>query len=506
MPKRAHFVVQVPTPAILWLFTLAILMSGCTFVLPSTGAGFQGPPNGQIKAQLAVPTGLEPIDHIVLSGTNAGLLLYESTVIIPTYPYERYQTEAVDLATGWPYKVFDRERYLADNPEPENKTYRSVVLENEYLILTILPQLGGRLWQVLHKPSGNQLFYQNDVVKPSPWGPANQLGWLALGGLEWGVPVIEHGYDWGTEWAAELSQQGPDVATVTLSTPNDDRLLNAQIAITLRAGVASFDIQPTLVNKSSDPLQFDYWHTALLAPGPENSPSPDLRFVMPTYEVTVHSTGDPGLPLPQQPMTWPRYAARDMSRLGNWNQYVGLFEYPSARGPFVGVYDRAYDAGGVRIYPARTARGSKLFGLGWQDALSSDYFTDDGTAYVELHGGLAPSFFEQAALAGNDSITWRETWYPLQGIHDLSYANELAAISVAYTDSVLTVGLYPVLPLEGTLVVERKGIELFRQPVTASPDSPQTSVLTNIPKAASEYLDIRLLDSFDRELMHYQFR
>lgn len=87
------------------------------------------------------------------------VVYYETSVTLPTYPYERYQTDAFDPVLNWPFKQFDRERFLEEKPTPENRTYRALVLENSYLRLTILPELGGRLWQpnVLSKFCGQTL-------------------------------------------------------------------------------------------------------------------------------------------------------------------------------------------------------------------------------------------------------------------------------------------------------------------------------------------------------------
>src|SRR5690606_18083464 len=128
------------------------------------------------------------------------------------------------------------------------------------------PELGGRLWQVIHKPSGAPMFYQNAVVKPTHWGQPRQLGWLALGGLEWGIPVIEHGYDWGVSWPVTITQSSPDAAVVTVSTPDDGRLLKATIHIGLQAGEASFTVAPEIVNQSGLTLDYSFWIDAILAP------------------------------------------------------------------------------------------------------------------------------------------------------------------------------------------------------------------------------------------------
>ncbi|GIV76279.1 MAG: hypothetical protein KatS3mg050_0673 [Litorilinea sp.] len=405
------------------------------------------------------------------------VIFYASSVTLPTYPFAEYQSQAVDPAYRWPYRRFDRDRFWQQAPQPSPQTYQLLILENRYLQVLILPELGGRIWQVIHKPSGNRMFYQNNVVKPSPWGPPQQLGWLALGGLEWNLPVIEHGYDWGTPWDYRALQESDTVASVTVATPRDGRLLHASITVTLRAGSASLEVAPTITNLSPDELQFDYWQTAMLAPGTGNRPSPDLHFVLPGQLMTVHSTANPDLTGPTLLFTWPHYKGRDLSRLGNWREYLGFFEYPAAHGPFTAVYDPWYDAGAVRIYPPEIMRGSKVFGLGWENALGSDLFTDDDSAYVELHGGLAPSFFEQARLAGGASISWQEQWYPVVDLGDLTTANANLALHLARTADAFRVGLYPTRPLNGVISLLADGVPVARRTVVASPEAPFQGVL-----------------------------
>ena len=430
------------------------------------------------------------------------VIYYEESVTLPTYPVEKYQTDARDSVYNWPYKKFDVERFRTEAPKPVNRTYRVVVLENSYLKVMILPQIGGRIWQVIHKPSGKLMFYQNSVVKPTHWGNVNQLGWLALGGLEWNLPVIEHGYDWGSEWGFIPLQQSEDLATVTLFTPQDGRYVNASITISLRAGAAAFEIEPTISNLSKQTLSVNYWEDALLAPGSGKQPSAQLHFVLPTDKMTIHSTFDKTLPQPDQTFTWPIYNGRDLSILGNWQQYIGFFEAPAAHGPFTGLYDKASDTGAVRIYPADVARGSKVFGLGWADRLGSDNFADDNSFYVELHGGLAPSFATEYPLPAGGSVNWREIWYPVHGIGDLTFANEVAALQVQASKQGLQVGLYPVRPLAGTLVATVGGKAVARQAVQVRPDAPFNGLLTNTPVTAGKF-SIQLLDDAGRVLLTY---
>jgi len=49
----------------------------------------------------------------------------------------------------------------------ENRTYKALFLENEYIKITCLPELGGRLHSVLDKTTNKEVFHINSVIKPS---------------------------------------------------------------------------------------------------------------------------------------------------------------------------------------------------------------------------------------------------------------------------------------------------------------------------------------------------
>jgi hypothetical protein len=54
----------------------------------------------------------------------------------------------------------------------------------------------------------------------------------------------------------------------------------------------------------------------------------------------------------------------------------------------------------VRAYDSRLARGAKFFAFGWGNAaLPPDLYTDGSTSYVEMHGGIAPTFADTARLS-----------------------------------------------------------------------------------------------------------
>ncbi|CAN5402879.1 hypothetical protein BH10CHL1_BH10CHL1_04810 [soil metagenome] len=514
--KQAYFLRRLPLRLVLCSSLFGLMLTACSNQPGETSLAASqvtvsmadiykmiSPLVATTRYSAVLPANAATVESTLVSTDT--VTYYETAVILPTYPYEQYQTDAIDPTYQWPYKKFDVERFRAEAPKPAMRTYKLLILENRYLKVTILPELGGRIWQVIHKPSGKPMFYQNAVVKPTHWGSPNQLGWLALGGLEWDLPVSEHGYDWGSAWNYTTAQPSDQLATVTLSTPQDGRYLNASITVSLRAGAASFEFEPTITNVSDHALNFSYWQDAVLAPGSGKKLNAQLHLVLPNDKMTIHSTFDPTLPQPGQPFTWPIYQGRDLSRLGNWQQYIGFFEAPTAHGPFVGVYDPITDAGVVRIYPSDVMQGSKVFGLGWADRLTSDNFTDDDSSYMELHGGLTATFSDTYRLSANNSVNWRETWYPVQGIGDLTFANELAAMTAQRSAAGVRVGFYPTRPITGDLVFLLDGKEQQRQAVQASPDAPFNQLFIQGPLPTGK-ISLEFQDSTKRPLLSYSLK
>jgi hypothetical protein len=363
-----------------------------------------------------------------------------TTVTIPTYVVEPALVQEFNPTYNMPYYRLNRDLY--DPGRVEDRTYTLIVLENDYLKLTVLPELGGRIYQAIFKPTGNNMFYQNPVLKPSPWGPPEMGWWLAVGGMEWGLPVEEHGYEWGIPWQYQISgltdtqagtgtQVGTGGVQVTVWDTDADDRLRAMVTITLLDGQALFHVTPSLENPTDQPIDYKFWLNAMLAPGPANAPGENLRIIMPTDQVTVHSTGDPRLPGPWDAIGWPNYNGVDWSRLGNWRQWFGFFQRPQAAGDFQAVYDEDYDEGVVRAYDSDVAKGAKFFAFGWgADAISPDLYTDDGSAYVEMHGGVAPTFADTHRLEPGQRITWGEQWYPVAGLGGLTWANTHVALHI----------------------------------------------------------------------------
>ncbi|MDY7041259.1 MAG: DUF5107 domain-containing protein [Chloroflexota bacterium] len=363
-----------------------------------------------------------------------------TTITIPSYPYYDHLESRYHSIYHMRYLYLDWGAYYNSHPNPTDRSLTAIIMENDYLKLTILPAIGGRIYSCEFKPTGSNEFYSNTVLKPTHWGPPNQGWWLAAGGMEWCLPVEEHGYESVKSWDY-TTVSATDGVTVTLRDTTADDRIRAIINVYLPTERAYFVVQPRIENPTASAISYKYWTNAQIAPGPDNNLSSELEFAFPVDRVTVHSTGDSSLPGEGQAMSWPWYGGRDMSRLGNWHEWLGFFERPAAQRGFMGAYDHSADEGLARVFPTDVARGAKGFAFGWSNPIKSSEWTDDNTYYAELHGGLAPTFDDSVSLAAGAHVEWSEVWYPVAGIGGLTFANNEAALYLDKSGSTAHVGV-----------------------------------------------------------------
>jgi hypothetical protein len=359
----------------------------------------------------------------------------------PIYPYPRLN---FDTVTG-----------------PAPRTYRAVFLQNEYVQLVILPDLGGRVLRWTDRTTGRQILYANPVVKPTRWGYRGW--WLATGGIEWAFPTEEHGLNEYRPWAYQLLWNGVRVWDT------DDRTgLTVEVTMQLEAGSSRVSITPRITNPTDQAHPFQFWANGMLTLSDANAPSPDLTFILPASEVILHSTGDGSLPGPGGVMAWPVHNGRDFSRYPEWRSWLGVFAPQAASAGFAGAYDLGTDQGVVRIAPS-WVRGVKLFCLG---DLGSELWTDDGSRYFELWGGLTATFWEYATLGPGESVGWTEHWYALSGMGGYTFANGEGAVRLTPTGDGVDVAVETVRPLQATVVLREGETEVARWQAEVGPGHP----------------------------------
>ena len=384
----------------------------------------------------------------------------ESSIALPVYGYEQGYVTPENSSLG-PYPQLD----MTKVGQPEMRTYRLITLENRYLRLTLLPQLGGRLYEVIYKPTGHDELYRNPVVKPAPFGKRGW--WLGVGGTEWAAPTEEHGLMEYLPWNAEVRRETNGGATVALSATDKLTGLNATVLVNLSPEEASYSLSSHLQNLTQATQHGQMWTNAMLAPGGSNHLFPSTRFIVPASRLVVHSTNDAELPAEHSPISWPQHNGRDLSDFSTWKGWLGAFALPGpGRGSFAAVYNPDADEGMVKTFNGAEMPGLKIFGFG--PGFDPHVYTDDDSTYAELWGGITPTFWDDATFPPNTALGWTERWQPVAHTGGVSLANEWGTLS-------LDGGVVRVLPTrraEGVTLIARGPGGEQRRTLSAYPDRP----------------------------------
>ena len=144
-----------------------------------------------------------------------------------------------------------------------DRTFKSYVLENRYLKVTLLPEFGGRILSIIYKPTGHEQLYRSEVGTPYGMKDGNfYYDWMMVyGGIFPTFPDPEHGKTWPKPWDFRLVKQGADEVTVSMSITDDFAYsappskfrkgatgLQATYFVTLKAGRAALDARLVLKN------------------------------------------------------------------------------------------------------------------------------------------------------------------------------------------------------------------------------------------------------------------
>ncbi|GAA1640162.1 DUF5107 domain-containing protein [Kribbella alba] len=285
------------------------------------------------------------------------------------------------------------DRRLVERPIP------TFVLENDHLRATVLPGLGGRLYSLVHKPSGQELLYRNPVLQPA--NLALRDAWFA-GGVEWNLGSTGH---WtGTCAPMHAARvEGPDETPVLrLWEWERTRGLVTQVDFWLPTDSEFLYVGARIQNPSSETVPAYWWSNIAV------EQSQGTRVLVPADQAWKHGYGN-RLDLVDVPVQ----DDVDLSYPMRHRRAIDFFfELPPEQRPWIA----ALDAEGNGLVQTSTARlrGRKMFVWGesrgghrWQEWLSPGL---QGHGYCEIQAGLARTQLEHLQLPGATDWHWLEAY------------------------------------------------------------------------------------------------
>jgi tetratricopeptide (TPR) repeat protein len=435
---------------------------------------------------------------LIFSGAlQAQVRAWQGSLEIPTYglgpadPNPAFPL--VNRHLIYPYTMLDD---LTDHRAP--KTYRAIYLENRYLKLTVLPDLGGRLYSVYDKVDGREIFYRNHVVK---YGLIGVRGAWISGGVEFNFPNA-HTVVTVSPVESVILRNPDGSATAVVGAMDWVSNMHWEVALTLRPDQARVGQRVTLFN--STPLEHLYWFWANAAVRATD----DLQFIYPMREV-----------IPDDPYaaieSWPVWQGVDRSWYKNLKHATAIFGRQVHRN-FFGVYYHNSDYGVVHVSNFRKDPGKKIWswgtagdGLIWARLLS-----DHDGPYNEIQSGRFATQLYREFMNPRRVEDWTEYWYPVRGLSGrFVEATKQLALNILFPNAQnetapadVKLIVSPVVELHNARVRVFLGAKFLREfvPATFEPLQPAAFTLPveSVDKAKKE-LRVQILSTDGKELLSW---
>lgn len=313
--------------------------------------------------------------------------IWEEQIVLPTYEIGQADKNPMFLEgrvyQGSSGKVYPYPTIESVSDVKTDKEYRAVWLENEYLKVMILPELGGRIQRAYDKTNDYDFVYYNHVIKPALVGLCGP--WIS-GGIEFNWP--QHHRPTTYSPVDYLLIENPDGSrTCRVSDVDQMYGTRGEASFTLYPGRAYIEIRGQLYNPTPLPQTFLWWANPAV-PVNENTQSifpPDVHAVM------DHGKRD----VSRFPIATGEYYKHDYSAGVDISRYKNIpvptsYMAEKSSFDFVGGYDYGRQAGILHVADHHISPGKKQwtwgcgdFGRAWDRNL-----TDEDGPYVELMTGV----------------------------------------------------------------------------------------------------------------------
>ena len=410
---------------------------------------------------------------------------WREIVTIPTYEIGKAEKNPIFLekrvyqgSSGvvYPYPVIES---IANEPTPHD--WNVVFLENEYIKVMVMPELGGRIQMAYDKIKQRHFVYYNHVIKPALVGLAGP--WIS-GGIEFNWPQ-HHRPSTYSPVDCDIVENKDGSVTVWVN--EMERMFHQKGAagFTLRPGCAYLEIQGRVSNRTPLPQTFLWWANPAVEVNDayQSVFPPDVNAVFDHGKRAVSSF----------PIATGTYYKMDYSAGVDISNYKNIYVPTSymavnSKYDFEGGYENDTKGGMLHVASHHFSPGKKQwtwgngdFGRAWDRNLTDKATgtVSDGLPVGSVRTGFRPYIELMAGVytENQPDFTWLMPYEEKQFVQYFMPYRELGVVKQASKDFILNIdegGHFKVLATskqEVRIVLrDKKGEEFFNQVVTLSPE------------------------------------
>lgn len=385
---------------------------------------------------------------------------------IKTYPYadpNPIPSLAMNsqVAVFYPYFVFD-----GYTDKDIQKEWKVVTLENDYIEVTVLPEVGGKVMGAIEKSTREEFIYLNHVLKfraigiRGPWtsgGIEHNFG-LDLGHAPWTSSQVDYVLKENHDGSVSCIVGGLDLASRT----------QWRVNICLPKDKACFETRSLWYNPT--PLNDAYlsWENAAY------KATDDLQFYFPGTHYIGHGGDVSPWPVDKEGRNLSIYKENNF---GTNKSYHVFGKYPN----WYGGYYHDIDFGTGHWAPYSDAPGKKIWiwSLARMGAIWEGLLTDTDGQYIEAQSGVkfnqaSPesgfnSPFNQLFMRPFYAETKTEYWFPVKETGGMVEASPSGTLNLVASKARLELSFCPNIPIHDSLIVKRGPSVIYKGLIQLDP-------------------------------------
>jgi tetratricopeptide (TPR) repeat protein len=400
------------------------------------------------------------------------------------------------------------------------RDWQALHIENEFVRVMVLPEIGGRIHVGFDKTNGYDFFYRQNVIKPALVGLAGP--WIS-GGVEFNWPQ-HHRPATFMPVNTHIEKHADGSQTIWCGDYDPMNRLKGMHGICLHPGKALIELKVRLYNGTPLTQTFLWWANvaARVHERYQSFFPPDVQYVADHakramsrfprcagsyYGVDYAARSKHGVQPDQAPNRFVPpgdYPPDDLSWYANIPVPTSYMAMGSEQ-DFFGGYDHARQAGFVHIANHHIAPGKKQwtwgnheFGYAW-----GRHLTDQDGPYIELMAGVytdnQPDF---SFLAPGETRTFSQYWYPIQKIGPAQAANIDAALSLRLSGQTARCGICVSSASASEVELLHRGVPVGGGRYDLAPGSPLVAEWP-VPARTKETDLTLLVRAGNRELLRY---
>ena len=420
--------------------------------------------------------------------------VWETTMVIPTYLagapepnpmfYFGRQSQGAQ-APVYPYPMYDNL-----TGKKVDKTYKIVYLENEYVRIGILPEIGGRMFEGVDKTNGYNFVYRQHVIKPTL---ISIIGAWISGGIEWDI-IHHHRATTFLPVQYKVEENADGSKTVWVGELEVRQRMEWAVGYTLRPGKSYLEAKVRILNRTPEV------NTMLCFANVAVSVNDQYQVIFPPS--TQLSTGH----FKREFDKWP--ISNEGVDVSWWKNHPGgtsIFAW-NYQDDFFAGYDHGKQAGTMSVADHNIVPGKKFFEWGTNAGARNwdKNLTDSDGPYIELmSGAYSDNQPDYSWLQPYEGRSFSMNWYPFRDIGGVKKANLDAAVNLDVANGTAKMGFYTTSAHAAAKVMLKAGQKvLFQETVAINPGKPYTKQVA-LPAGIDEHDLVASISEGGKELVSY---